>query len=199
MDEIQETQLQAEIGRAPSEESSGKRKKLENQEEEIQEKGVLSHAERFQMTSLTATPKRRFSRAGEGVEGSSASRNSELEPGPRLQLTSTVACLRLSMLLRKFLLSKEPSTFSRLSVPFTWRLLRGLRAEGAFRPAFWHWLETKMSCCRAEFRSHTWLRPVFDGASGVIVWACLRICLHLVWAQHGFWVIVWGGGGFFLN
>ena len=54
-------------------------------------------------------------------------------------------------------------------MPFSLRLLRSLRAEGAFRPAFWHWLETKMSCCRAEFRSHTWLRPVFDGDSGVIV------------------------------
>ena len=49
MDEIQETQLQADIGRAPSEESSGKRK-LENKEVENQEQAILSHAESFQMT-----------------------------------------------------------------------------------------------------------------------------------------------------
>ena len=50
MDEIQETQLQADIGRAPSEESSGKRRKLENKEVENQEQAILSHAESFQMT-----------------------------------------------------------------------------------------------------------------------------------------------------
>ena len=50
MDEIQETQLQAEIGRAPSEESSGKRRKLENKEVENQEQAIFSHAESFQMT-----------------------------------------------------------------------------------------------------------------------------------------------------
>ncbi|CAJ1378353.1 unnamed protein product [Effrenium voratum] len=48
--EVQETQLQADIGRAPSEESSGKRRKLENKEVENQEQAILSHAESFQMT-----------------------------------------------------------------------------------------------------------------------------------------------------
>ncbi|CAJ1382899.1 unnamed protein product [Effrenium voratum] len=46
----EETQLQAEIGRAPSEESSGKRRKLENKEVENQEQAIFSHAESFQMT-----------------------------------------------------------------------------------------------------------------------------------------------------
>ena len=47
MDEIQETQLPADIGRAPSEESSGKRRKLANKEVANQEQANWSHAESF--------------------------------------------------------------------------------------------------------------------------------------------------------
>ena len=47
MDEAQEAQLQEDIGCAPEDESSCKRRKLVNQEKEIEEKGVFSHADSY--------------------------------------------------------------------------------------------------------------------------------------------------------